>query len=141
MGDVIRVLILGTGQMGSGIARLVLEKQGLQLVGAYGRRKERAGIDLGPTIGLEGDLGIAITGDLSAVIEQARPHVAIQANCSRLDDATDEITTLARHGVRMISIAEEMAYPAADAPAIAEELQRLALADRVPRIVVNAQEN
>ena len=131
MGDVIRVLILGTGQMGSGIARLVLEKQGLQLVGAYGRRKERVGIDLGPAIGLEGDHGIAIAGDLSAVIEQARPHVAIQATCSRLDDAMDEITTLARHGVRVISIAEEMAYPAAEAPAIAEELQRLALASNV----------
>jgi len=47
MRDVIRVLILGTGQMGSGIARLVLEKQGLQLVGAYGRRSERVGVDLG----------------------------------------------------------------------------------------------
>ncbi len=70
MGDGIRVLILGTGQMGSGIARLVLEKQGLQLVGAYGRRKERAGIDLGPAIGLERDLGIAVAGDFSAAAQQ-----------------------------------------------------------------------
>jgi 3-hydroxyacyl-CoA dehydrogenase len=37
MRDPIRVAVLGTGQMGSGIARLVLEKQGLTLVGAYGR--------------------------------------------------------------------------------------------------------
>jgi hypothetical protein len=44
--DFIRVLILGTGQMGGAIARLVLAKQGLELV-AYGRRPERAGIDLG----------------------------------------------------------------------------------------------
>ena len=81
MRDIIRVLILGTGQMGSGIARLVLEKQGLQLIGAYARRAERAGMDLG-RIGLERDLGIPVSGELSTVIEQAQPHVAIQATCS-----------------------------------------------------------
>lgn len=127
MRDVIRVLILGTGQMGSGIARLVLEKQGLQLVGAYGRRTARAGMDVGRAIGLGRDLGIHVSGDLSDAIEQARPHVAIQATCSRLDDAMDEITTLLRHGVHVISIAEEMACPAAEAPALAGELHQLAI--------------
>jgi len=127
MRDVIRVLILGTGQMGTGIARLVLEKQGLRLVGAYGRRPERAGMDLGQAIGLGRDLGIPVSGDLSGVIEQARPHVAIQATCSRLNDAMDEITTLLRHGVHVISIAEEMACPAAEAPALAGELHQLAI--------------
>ena len=66
MRDIIRVLILGTGQMGSGIARLVLEKQGLQLTGAYARRAERVGMDLGRAIGLELDLGIPVSGELSA---------------------------------------------------------------------------
>ena len=127
MRDVIRVLILGTGQMGSGIARLVLEKQGLRLVGAYGRRTERAGMDLGQAIGLGRELGIPVSGDLSGVIEQARPHVAIQATCSRLNDAMDEITTLVRHGVHVISIAEEMACPAAEAPVLAGELHQLAI--------------
>ena len=127
MRDVIRVLILGTGQMGSGIARLVLEKQGLRLVGAYGRRTARAGMDLGRAIGLDRDLGIPVSGDLAGGIEQARPHVAIQATCSRLDDAMDEITTLLRHGVHVISIAEEMACPAAEAPVLAGELHQLAI--------------
>lgn len=127
MRDVIRVLVLGTGQMGSGIARLVLEKQGLQLVGAFGRREERAGMDLGRAIGLGRELGIPVSGELSAVVEQTQPHVAIQATCSRLDDARGEITTLLNHGVNVISIAEEMAYPAASSPSIARELHQLAI--------------
>jgi 4-hydroxy-tetrahydrodipicolinate reductase len=61
MQDLIRVLVLGTGQMGGRIVRLVLEKQGLELVGAYGRRVERAGMDLGSAIGLERELGIPTT--------------------------------------------------------------------------------
>ena len=127
MRDLIRLLILGTGQMGSGIARLVLEKQGLQLVGAYGRRAERAGMDLGRAIGLERDLGIPVSGELSEVIEQTQPDVAIQATCSRLEDAWEEITMLVRQGVNVISIAEEMAYPAAKSSALAEELHQLAV--------------
>jgi len=127
MRDHIRVLILGTGQMGSGIARLVLEKQGLELAGAYARRAERAGMDLGRAIGLERDLGIPISNELEDVIEQTRPLIAIQATCSRLNDAKNEIATLVRQGVHVISIAEEMAYPAASSPAMAEELHQLAL--------------
>ena len=39
--------------------------------------------------------------------------------------------TLVRNGVQVISIAEEMAYPAASVPAIAEELHQLAIAHGV----------
>ena len=113
--------------MGSGITRLVLDKQGLELVGAYGRRSQRAGTDLGRAIGLDRELGIPISPDLDAVITQTRPHVAIQATCSRLSDAWAEIETLVRHDVHVISIAEEMAYPAAKSPALAAELHRLAV--------------
>jgi hypothetical protein len=131
MRDPIRVLIVGTGQMGCGIARLVLEKQGLELVGACGRRVSRAGTDLGRAIGLNRELGVPISGDLEATIVRSRPHVAIQATCSRLTDALPEVTTALRHGVAVISIAEEMAYPSATSPAIAAELDRLARDHRV----------
>jgi 4-hydroxy-tetrahydrodipicolinate reductase len=42
-----------------------------------------------------------------------------------------EITTLVRHGVHVISIAEEMAYPACSAPVLAEQLHWLAVANGV----------
>jgi hypothetical protein len=131
MRDFIRVLILGTGQMGSGIARLVLEKRGLQLAGAYARRAGRAGMDLGRAIGLERDLGIAVGTDLVTVIERTRPEVAIQATCSGLADAMEEVAMLVRHGVPVISIAEQMAYPACSSPALAEKLHAAARAHGV----------
>ena len=131
MHDFIRIVILGTGQMGSGIARLLLEKPGLELVGVYARRKERIGLDLGTLIGLDKELGISVSNDLETTLEQTQPHIAIQATCSRVADAMGEITTLIRHGVHVISIAEEMAFPAACSPAIAEQIHRLASANRV----------
>jgi 4-hydroxy-tetrahydrodipicolinate reductase len=131
MGDPIRVLVLGTGQMGSGIARLTLEKRGLELAGAYGRRVERAGIDLGQAIGMDRKLGIPISADLENAIKESRPDIAVQATCSRLVDAAQEIFVLARHGVDVVSIAEEMAYPASASPALARELHRLAFLNKV----------
>lgn len=127
----IRVLLLGTGRMGCGIARLITEKRGLELVGAFGRQREHGGIDLGRAIGLGRDLQISIDNDLAKAIETTKPQIAIQATCSRLIDAWEEITTLVSRGVHVISIAEEMAYPACASPSHAEELNRLAVAHGV----------
>lgn len=126
MRDPIRILVLGTGQMGSGIARLVLRKNGLRLVGAYARRAGRAGIDLGRAIGLDRELGLPVSNDLGGVIEETRPEIAIQATCSTVADAMDEIMSCVRHGAHVISIAEEMAFPAYRAPQAAAEIDRLA---------------
>jgi len=127
MRDAIRVLVLGTGQMGSGIARLVLEKQGLVLAGAYARRATRAGMDVGQAIGLGRNLGTPVSGDLAAAIERSLPQVAIQATCSSIADAMGEIALLVRNGIAVISIAEQMAFPACSSPAFAEEIHWLAV--------------
>lgn len=126
MDAAVRVLILGTGQMGAGIARLLLRKPRLELTGGYCRRGDRAGMDLGQTLGLGRNLGLALDCDLAAAIAQARPDVAIQATCSRLDEARGEILTLLEQGVPVISIAEEMAHPASASPEIAAEIDDLA---------------
>ena len=127
MSEKIRVLVLGTGKMGAGIARLLLQKEGIELVGVYARRAERAGLALGGVLGFDHDLGIAISNDLEALIAQSRPHIALQATCSLMADARGEITTLLQQGVSVISTAEEMAYPAAVSTSISDELHRLAI--------------
>jgi hypothetical protein len=122
MREPIRVLVLGTGQMGSAIVRLVLQKAGLQLVGAYGRRAYRLGMDLGQAIGVDTPLGLTISADLERLCEETRPDIAIQATCSTVEEAFPEISTLLNHSINVISIAEEMVYPKESSPAIAEQL-------------------
>ena len=131
LGDPIRVLLLGIGQMGSGIARLLTKKKGLELVGAVGRRPEHVKVDLGPAIGLDRDLHIPVSNDLLDTIKSTRPQIAIQATCSKLAEACEEIEPLVTHGVSVISIAEEMAYPACASPVLANELHKLAVANNV----------
>lgn len=127
----IKVVVLGTGQMGAGIIQLLLQKPGIELVGVYGRRAQRAGLDIAQVLGQRQTIGLQIASDLPTLLAQTRPHIAIQATCSRVAQAMGEITTLLRHGVSVISIAEEMAYPAYAAPHVAHTIHTLALENEV----------
>jgi len=131
MQDNLKVAVLGTGQMGSGIIRLLMQKQGVELVGVYGRRTDRGGVDVGKVIGLDEKLGIAITADISGMLSSAKPDVVIQATCSKVEQAADEIKTAIRGGANVISIAEEMSYPSYEAPGISEEINQLAIENDV----------
>jgi 4-hydroxy-tetrahydrodipicolinate reductase len=131
MDEQIRVVVLGTGQMGSGMIKLLLHKHGIHLVGVYGRRASRAGTDVGQALGLGRTLGVPITNDLPGVLGRTRPHVVLQATCSRVVEAVDEITAALRYGANVISIAEEMAFPACQAPHLATIIHQLALDNHV----------
>lgn len=131
MQDKLKVAVLGTGQMGSGIVRLLMRKQGLELVGVYGRRADRAGVDAGEAVGLDEKLGVALSADLPGMLSAAKPDVVIQATCSKVQQAADEIRTAVQAGANLISIAEEMAYPFYEAPGLAREIQQLAVENEV----------
>jgi 4-hydroxy-tetrahydrodipicolinate reductase len=119
-------VVLGTGLMGSGMVRLVAERPGLELVGVWARRPERAGLDAGRAAGLGRDLGVAVEADLPALLGRMRPDVALQATCSRLAEALPEIEACVAAGASVVSIAEELAWPAATSPDLAAHLDRLA---------------
>jgi 4-hydroxy-tetrahydrodipicolinate reductase len=112
--------------MGSSIGRLILQKPGLRLCGAVGRRKERAGSDLGAILGLEEDLGIRLSADLEEVLAAAKPEVAIQATCSRVSEAHEELRSCIEHRVNVISLAEEMSYPWHAEASLAQSIHELA---------------
>ena len=80
MRDCTRVIVQGIGQMGSRIARLVLEKPALELADTCARRANREGVDIGQAIGLNRELRLPVYTDLSVAVKTARPQVAIQAD-------------------------------------------------------------
>jgi 4-hydroxy-tetrahydrodipicolinate reductase len=131
MEEKVKVVVLGTGQMGSGIIKLLLQKYGVDLVGVYGRRTSRVGMDVGKTLGLDTTIGVRTTHDLPGLLRHTKPHMVLQATCSRVIDAMDEITTALHHGANVISIAEEMAYPAYQAPHLATAIHQLAVEKQV----------
>jgi len=131
MKDNLKVAVLGTGQMGSGIVKLLLRKKGVELVGVCGRRADRAGVDVGEALGLDEKTGVALTADLAGMLSSAKPDVVIQATCSKVEQAADEIKAAVRAGANVISIAEEMSYPFYEAPGLSAEIHRLAVENKV----------
>jgi len=131
MSENVRAAVLGTGQMGSGIIKLILQKTGIDLVGVYGRRPERAGTDVGEAIGLEKKIDVKVTNDLPGMLKATKPHIVIQATCSKVIQAVDEIKISLHTGANVISITEEMAFPAYEAPQLAEEIHKFALENNV----------
>jgi len=112
--------------MGSLMARIALEKRDVELVGAVSRRTHLQGTDLADYLGEEAARGVGIFPDFACAQQQAGAHVAIAAANSLLGDEIPVIESAVAAGLNVISIAEEMAFPAASDPAAALHLDEIA---------------
>ncbi len=127
----VRVLQWGLGAMGSGMARLVLDKPGLDLVAAVDSRADLVGRDLGDVLGLDRPLGIPVTDDPGAGLTPAAVDVVMIATTSWAQDQADDLRRILRAGINVVSIAEELADVQAQSPDLAAELDALAVAHGV----------
>lgn len=121
----IRVVQWGLGAMGSGMARLILEKSGLKLVGGIDQRPDFVGKDLGVVLGGQ-ELGVKVTNDPKSVLNKAEVDCVILATTSWTKDQMEDLRTAITAGINVISIAEELSCPEAQSPELAKELDELA---------------
>lgn len=117
------VVVWGMGAMGSAVAALIESRPELSLVGAIDSRRDLVGRDVGNVVGTA-QFGVKISGDPSALLSETQPDCCIIATTSWLRDQLADLTLLARHKVNVISIAEEMTYPWAQSPELAENLNQ-----------------
>jgi len=127
----IKAAVAGSGNMGSGVCRLLLEKKGIELTGVYVKRRQNAGRDLSSALGLNKKTGILLYGNLDELIKTKKPDILIQCTSSKAADAWPEIKTALKNGANVITIAEELSYPAYSTPEIAEKIETLALRNGV----------
>lgn len=124
--DKVRVAVWGLGAMGSGMVRLLLEKAGVEIVGAVARRAEKHGVDLGVAIRAGRRLGVRVWGDAPEMLARTRPDVVLHATTSFAEEAFTELAAVVRCGANVITIAEEMAYPWVTRGERAQEMDSLA---------------
>jgi hypothetical protein len=122
----IRVLQWGLGAMGSGIARLLLDKPGLTIVAAVDGRPDLAGLDLGEVLGIGKDLGLAVTDKPATVLDKENVDIVTLATTSWAQHQMPDLRKISSAGINCISIAEEMADLEAQSPALAAEIDALA---------------
>ena len=122
----IRVLQWGLGAMGSGMARLMLEKAGLKIVAAVDGRPDFVGKDLGDVLNVGKKLGVLVTNNPEEVLIQEDVDIVILATTSWTKEQLPDLRKIIRAGINCISIAEEMSDPDAQNPEVGKEIDVLA---------------
>jgi len=104
----------------------LLEKEGVEIVGAVDIAKDKAGKDLGEVLDVSRKLGIMVSKDADTVFSKVKADIAIHATLSFLKNTYPQIASIIRHGVKVISTCEELAYPYYTEPKLAKGLDTLA---------------
>lgn len=123
----IRIVCYGLGAVGSRIAKYLLEKEGIQIVGAIDVAKDKVGKDLGEVLELEKKLGVTISDDVDKVMSKACCGVVVHATSSYLRKVYEQIAPLAKYGVNVVSTCEELSYPYVSEPELAKKLDALGI--------------
>ena len=122
----VKVVLYGVGAVGSLIAKFLLNKEGVDIVGAIDIAKDKVGKDLGEALGIERKLKIKVSSDTNSVLSKVKADIAIHTTSSFLKDTYPQIASILKHGVKVISTCEELSYPYYSEPEIAKELDALA---------------
>jgi len=118
----VRVVLYGIGAIGSKIARCLLAKKGVEVVGAIDADPAKVGKDLGEVIGLGRETGGRISDDPEEVLSEAKPDIVVHATRSFLEQVFDQIMTCVKHGANVISTCEELSHPYVSNPELAKKL-------------------
>jgi len=127
----VKVIIWGLGAMGSGMADMLLKKKGVEIVGVAGRAG-KVGKSMYDYIQTpRGDRPDVIIGSPEDVIKEKSADVVLLCTDSFTRTAFDRIKFILEKKINCITSAEEMAYPQAQEPELAKQLDEIAKANGV----------
>ncbi len=111
MPEKIRVIQYGMGEIGRRIARLILEKNHLVLVGAVDLDPHKADKDAGQVIGLQEPLGFPVTKDLKSTLQRTLADVVVHSTSSTFSQFKKQILEILDAGMDVVSTSEELSFP------------------------------
>lgn len=127
----VKVIIWGLGAMGKGMAEMLLKKKGVEIVGVVGRGN-RVGKSMYEYLDVErGNRPDVIIGTENDVIKEKAADVVLLCTDSFTKNAFEKIKFVVEKKINVVSSAEEMAYPQAQEPELAKEIDKIAKANGV----------
>jgi 4-hydroxy-tetrahydrodipicolinate reductase len=121
----IRAIQYGVGPIGASIARLMREKQAIEICGAIDTDPAKVGRDLGEVVGAGAPWGVKISADAKEVLEQAA-DVVIHSTSSSLSKVMDQLLACLEAESCVVSTCEELSYPYRTHPDLAAKLDSAA---------------
>lgn len=122
----IKVVQLGLGAMGSMMAKIILKKKDLELVGAIIRDEKDNGKDVGNILKLKKKTGVKAYTNAKELFRKEKPDVMLHAAVSYVPDVWKQIKPAVESGISVITIAEEMGWPYVKYPKICREMDKTA---------------
>ncbi|NLY78155.1 MAG: NADP-binding protein [Tissierellia bacterium] len=124
----VKVIIWGLGAMGKGMAEMLMKKKGVEIVGACDVDPNLVNKSLYDLVGFDrGNCKDVVVKDkVEEVITEKGADVVLIATDSFVKGAFDKIVYCLKKGINVITTAEEMAYPQAQEPELAKEIDRIA---------------
>ena len=118
----IRAIQYGVGPIGASIARLMREKQAIEICGAIDIDPAKAGRDLGEVIGAsDAPWGVKISPNAKDVLEKSA-DVVIHSTSSSLPKVMDQLLACLEAESCVVSTCEELSYPFRTYPELAANL-------------------
>lgn len=111
MSRTIGAIQYGLGPIGCGVARHVVERAGISLVGGVDVDPAKVGRDLGEVIGLGRLVGIPVVPDLEQISARGAADVVVHAAGSRFSVFKSQLLEILEAGLHVVSTAEELSFP------------------------------
>lgn len=122
----IRAIQYGIGPIGASIAKLMREKQAIEIVGAIDNDPAKVGLDLGEVVGAaDWPWGVKVSDDAASVLEQ-NADVVIHSTSSALPKVMDQLLACLEAESCIVSTCEELSYPYRTYPELAAKLDAVA---------------
>lgn len=122
----IRLVLYGVGAVGSRLAKFLLQKEGVKIVGAIDVAEDKVGKDLGEVLGVGKQLGIIVSDNPDDVFSKVKADAVVHATTSFLEQTYPQIAGALKHGLNVVSTCEELSYPYVVDLDLARKLRELA---------------
>ena len=124
----VKVVIWGFGAMGSGMANMLLNKKGVDIVGVCSRSERHQGKEMFEYLEVDraGRPAVMITNDIQSLLKENKVDIVLIATDSFTRHTFEKVKAVVENGVNVLSIAEEMAFPKAQEPELAAQIDKLA---------------
>lgn len=122
----IKAVLYGIGAVSSLIAKFLVQKEGIEIVGAIDVAKEKVNKDLGEVSHLGKRVEVTISNDAEAVLSKTKPNIVVHTTSSYLKDVFPQLVAIVKQGVNVVSTCEELSYPYYSESQLAKKLDALA---------------